>query len=446
MRIDRFTQRAQEAIVDAQGLAEREGHPQLEAAHILLVLVDQPDGVVPALLDRMGVQPASVAEALRSELAKLPKVAGAAQQLTLSNEARGVLTDAHAVAERMRDDYVSTEHLLLAAVEAGDSAAARILRDAGVEPASVLDALTEIRGSQRVTSENPEATYQALEKYGRDLTELARRGVLDPVIGRDEEIRRVIQVLSRRTKNNPVLIGEPGVGKTAIAEGLAQRIVRGDVPDGLKDHRVVALDLGALVAGAKYRGEFEERLKAVLKEVTESQGQIILFIDELHTVVGAGAAEGAMDASNMLKPMLARGELHCIGATTLDEYRKHIEKDAALERRFQTVFVGEPSVEDTISILRGFSDRFLPDKAIDLVDEAAAKVRMEATSMPAELDEIRRRIMQLEIEREGLRQEKDSASKERLARLEKELADLKEQANQLEARWQREVQELNRVG
>jgi ATP-dependent Clp protease ATP-binding subunit ClpB len=472
MRTDRFTQRATEAIVSAQQLAEQEGNPQLEVAHLLLPLVDQSDGVVPAVLERIGVAPASVAATLRAELAKLPKVSGASAQLTLGNEARTVLTDAHAVAERMRDEYVSTEHLLLAALD-GDSAAATALKQAGVEPQAVLEALSQIRGSQRVTSENPEATYDSLAKYGRDLTDLARRGVLDPVIGRDEEIRRVIQVLSRRTKNNPVLIGEPGVGKTAIAEGLAQRIVRGDVPDGLKDHRVVALDLGALVAGAKYRGEFEERLKAVLKEVTESDGQIILFIDELHTVVGAGAAEGAMDASNLLKPMLARGELHCIGATTLDEYRKHIEKDAALERRFQPIIVDQPDVEDTISILRGLreryevhhgvritdsalvaaavlsnryiTDRFLPDKAIDLVDESASRLRMEMDSMPAELDEIERRRMQLEIEREALRKEKDDASKARLEALERELADLRERGDAMKAQWEREKEVVHSI-
>jgi ATP-dependent Clp protease ATP-binding subunit ClpB len=473
MRTDRFTQRATQAIVDAQQLAEAEGHPQLEVAHLLRALVEQEGGVVPAALERIGAARAAIAEALRADLAKLPKVTGAAQQLQLSNEARRVLTDAHAVAERMRDEYVSTEHLLLAAIEAGDSGGARVLREAGIEPASVLEALTAIRGSQRVTSENPEATYEALAKYGRDLTAEAAKGTLDPVVGRDEEIRRVIQVLSRRTKNNPVLIGEPGVGKTAIVEGLAQRIVRGDVPDGLKDRQVVALDLGALIAGAKYRGEFEERLKAVLKEITDSDGTIILFIDELHTVVGAGASEGAMDASNLLKPMLARGELHCIGATTLDEYRKHIEKDAALERRFQPIVVDQPGVEDTISILRGLreryevhhgvritdsalvaaavlsnryiTERFLPDKAIDLVDEAASRLRMEMDSMPAELDEIERRRMQLEIEREALRKEKDDASKARLDALERELADLRERGDAMKAQWEREKEVVQTI-
>jgi ATP-dependent Clp protease ATP-binding subunit ClpB len=466
MRTERFTTRAQEAILAAQTLAEGEGQPELTAAHLLLSLVDQPDGVVPAILESIGRQPQAIAEAVRAQLAKLPKVSGAAQ-LTLSREASRILSDAHPIAERMRDDYVSTEHLLLAIIEDGAGNAAQgVLNENGVDAAAVLDALARIRGNQRVTSENPEATYQALEKYGRDLTDAARKGLLDPVIGRDDEIRRVIQVLSRRTKNNPVLIGEPGVGKTAIAEGLAQRIVRGDVPEGLKDKRVVALDLGAMVAGAKYRGEFEERLKAVLKEITAAEGQIILFIDELHTVVGAGAAEGAMDAANLLKPMLARGELHAIGATTLDEYRKNIEKDAALERRFQPIIVDQPSVEDTISILRGLreryevhhgvritdsalvaaavlsnryiTERFLPDKAIDLVDEAASRLRMEMDSMPAELDEVERRRMQLEIEREALRKEKDDASKARLAFLEKELADLRERGDAMKAAWERE--------
>ncbi|HWP28546.1 MAG TPA: ATP-dependent chaperone ClpB [Chloroflexota bacterium] len=470
--LNKLTEKAQEAVLAAQRLAEERQHTQLEPEHLFYALVSQEGGVVPAVLAKLGVAPRAVLQRLDSVLAGLARAA-VPTQVYLSPRFRRVFEAAQTEAERLKDDYISTEHFLLAlADEPGSSS--QLLRQFGITRDRIYQALQEVRGGQRVTSPMPETTYQALERYGRDLTALARQGKLDPVIGRDEEIRRVIQVLSRRTKNNPVLIGEPGVGKTAIVEGLAQRIVRGDVPEALKDKRIVQLDLGAMVAGAKYRGEFEERLKAVLKEVQEAQGQIILFIDELHTVVGAGAAEGAMDASNMLKPMLARGELHCIGATTLDEYRKHIEKDAALERRFQPVYVGEPSVEDTISILRGLkeryeqhhkvrikdaalvaaavlsqryiSDRFLPDKAIDLVDEAAAKVRMEATSMPAELDEVRRRIMQLEIEREGLRKEKDPASQERLARLEQELADLKEQASELEARWQRELAELNRIG
>ena len=466
MDLNRLTEKAQEAIAAAQREAEQRHNTQLEPEHLLSALVKQDGGVVPALLDKLGVPPARVSQRLDTLIGAFAR-SQTQQQVYASPRFRRVFEAAQQESERLKDDYVSTEHFLLAMVDEAP------LRDVGISRDRLLQALQEVRGNQRVTSQNPETTYQSLEKYGRDLTRMAREGKLDPVIGRDEEIRRTIQVLLRRTKNNPVLIGEPGVGKTAIVEGLAQRIMRGDVPEGLKDKRIVALDLGALVAGAKYRGEFEERLKAVLKEVTESAGQIVLFIDELHTVVGAGAAEGAMDASNMLKPMLARGELHCIGATTLDEYRKHIEKDAALERRFQPIFVGEPSVEDTISILRGLreryeqhhkvrirdsalvaaavlshryiADRFLPDKAIDLVDEAAARLRMEATSAPAELDEVRRRIMQLEIEREGLRKEKDPASRERLERIEQELASLKEQASALEAQWQAELQQLNAV-
>jgi ATP-dependent Clp protease ATP-binding subunit ClpB len=467
MDLSKLTEKAQEAIAAAQRLAENRKNTQLEPEHLLAALVDQPGGVVPAVLERMGVQQRVASERLNAVLDGLPHTE-TPSKVYVSQRFQGAVEAAQKEAERLKDEYVSTEHFLLALVDE-----VAVLKQLGVTRDKLYQALQEVRGGQRVTSQNPETTYQSLEKYGRDLTKLARAGKLDPVIGRDEEIRRTIQVLSRRTKNNPVLIGEPGVGKTAIVEGLAQRIVRGDVPEGLKDKRIVTLDLGALVAGAKYRGEFEERLKAVLKEVTESAGEIILFIDELHTVVGAGAAEGSMDASNMLKPMLARGELHCIGATTLAEYRKYIEKDAALERRFQPVFVEEPSVEDTISILRGLreryeqhhkvrikdaalvaaavlshryiTDRFLPDKAIDLVDEAAAKLRVEATSAPAELDEARRRIMQLEIEREGLRKEKDPASRERLERLEQELASLKEEAAGLEAQWQAELGQLNQV-
>jgi ATP-dependent Clp protease ATP-binding subunit ClpB len=470
MNLNKFTEKAQEAIVTAQNLATELNNAEVTPEHLLVALVEQSDGIVPSIVRKMALDPARVAADVRALLKSLPQAYGA--DVRLSPRMNLIVQSAQAEAKRLQDEYVSTEHLFLAiATESGKSPGAQLLQKLGLTKDALYQALTQVRGNQRVTSQNPESTYEALARYGRDLTDLARKGKLDPVIGRDEEVRRVIQVLSRRTKNNPVLIGEPGVGKTAIVEGLAQRIVRGDVPEGLKDKKIFALDMGALVAGAKYRGEFEERLKAVLKEITESEGLIVLFIDELHTVVGAGAAEGAMDASQMLKPMLARGELHTIGATTLDEYRKHIEKDAALERRFQPVLVGEPTVEDTISILRGLreryeihhkvkfkdaalvaaavlsnryiTDRFLPDKAIDLMDEAASKIRMEIDSMPVELDEIRRRIMQLEIEREALRKETDSASKERLARLEKELANLKEQQTRLQAQWEAEKAEIS---
>ncbi len=474
MDFNKLTEKSQEAVGEAQALATRQGHQQIESEHLLLALLEQEGGLTETILSRLEPNLASLRAAVENELEAVPSVKGpGAGQLYIGARLRGVLDQAQQEASTLKDDYVSVEHLLLG-LASDDGPSGKLLSERGVSREALLSALKEVRGTQRVTSQNPESTYEALEQYGRDLTQQASSGKLDPVIGRDDEIRRVIQILSRRTKNNPVLIGEPGVGKTAIAEGLAQRIVRGDVPEGLKDKQVVSLDMGALIAGAKYRGEFEERLKAVLKAVQESDGRVILFIDELHNVVGAGKAEGApMDAGNLLKPMLARGELHCIGATTLDEYRKHIEKDAALERRFQTVLVDEPSTEDTISILRGLneryevhhgvrikdtalvaaallshryiSDRFLPDKAIDLVDEAAARLRTEIDSVPTELDEVDRRVMQLEIERQALKKEKDKASKGRLRQLEKELKDGKALADGLRAQWQEEKDLLGSV-
>jgi ATP-dependent Clp protease ATP-binding subunit ClpB len=465
MRIDKYTQKMQEALQAAQDLASQFNNQEITNEHFLSALLGQSEGITRPILEKIGVNIAQLHQKLRAELERRPKVHGAAVDLRLSNELRSVLDNSEKEMSKLKDEFTSAEHYLLALAGA-NVPTAKLLKEFGVTRDKLMQALQQVRGSQRVTDQNPEGKYQALEKYGRDLTELARRGKIDPVIGRDNEIRRIMQVLSRRTKNNPVLIGDPGVGKTAIVEGLARRIISGDVPDSLKQKRIIAMDIGAMVAGAKFRGEFEDRLKAFLKEVTDAQGQIILFIDELHTIVGAGAAEGSVDASNMLKPMLARGELRTIGATTVDEYRKYIEKDAALERRFQPVLVNEPTVEDTIAILRGLkeryevhhgvritdsalvaaamlshryiTDRFLPDKAIDLVDEAASRLKIELDSMPTEIDVIEREIMQHEMERQALKKEKDPASKERLKKLERELAELKEKSNALKAEWQKE--------